>query len=294
MEGAFIKRASALAMLAGIAVLTGCDQGEESANSMPEQPRVTMPVSAVEPPLDRANLLLAVGQAVSAASLGQDDRDQQHMLDGKPFQVRIRFGCSSSSVQGARGTFEVIYEQDDRVLRVRAAPTLTLEDPVIAAILSVPEARTDAEPAIEAVEGFWLNRPWILSDGCPASTPPRGAEDSGPDQGKIEVEPGPGTTTAPNQRIGIAHIFTETDARTGRRAGRAYEVTKVLGADEQPSAQGYNLVLSGRLQPRLDRKVITCRASLPDRAPDCIVSVQFDRVQIEAADTVSVLGEWSI
>lgn len=228
------------------------------------------PLPVAEPPMDRAAVLTAVAKAASASALGRNDSAEQRPLDGKRFQVRIRFGCAAAPQPAGRtaGPFNVRFNSEDRTLRLRAAPDLTLEDPRIAAL---------AGEQVEAVEGFWMRRPWLLADGCPA-----GAADPQPD----------GAFPASDQRVGLAQFFTISDSRTRRREDRAYEATKVLSADDAPSGQGYNLVLSGRLRQLPQRRVILCRTRGPGSPPECVVSAQFDRVWIEDPSSKAMLAEW--
>ena len=72
--------------------------------------------------------------------------------------------------------------------------------------------RSNSEPfegspseTIEAVEGFWLARPWLMSDACPAQ--------------RAGV---PATAAAPAKLVGIAQYFTSEDSRVGQRSGRSY------------------------------------------------------------------------
>ena len=248
--------------------------------------------------MDRSAMLTAVAEAASAAALGRDDAAAQRRLDGKRFEVRIRFGCASGAIaQGSEpapaqaAPFTVRFNEQDRTLRVRAAPDLTLDDRRIAAL---------AGERIEAVEGFWMRKPWLLTPGCPVSpaAPPdesRETEESEesarsktaddpPVQERVAAEPG--------QRVGLAQFFTATDPRTGRRDGRAYEATKVLDADEQLSRQGYDLVLSGRLRRLEGGRVIACTVASSEAPPDCVVSAEFDRVRIEAPGAKKIIAEW--
>ena len=261
-------------------------------NAAAVSPLERLPIS--EPPVDRAALLVATMRAASAAALGQDDAEAQRALSGRPFEVRIRFGCPGDAFQeGGNQSFEVSFDEEKRTLRVRAAPDLSLDDPRVAAV---------ASGAAEAVEGFWLRRPWLLADGCPAlppvpePAPPTAEPDDAPEPaappGKAPDAPAV-TPQRSAQPIGIAQFFTSSDARTGRRDERAYEATKVLGANEQPSAQGYNLVLTGRLRQLPGRKVISCGTGAPDQAPGCLISAEFDRVWIEHPATKSVLADWA-
>ena len=159
------------------------------------------------------------------------------------------------------GPFNVRFTSNDRTLRVKAAPDLTRNDPSVAALAS----------GSEAVEGFWMRRPWLLEAGCPSL----GA-----------------ASAVSDQRVGIAQFFTEADTRAVRHEGEAFEATKVLGEAEQPSRQGYDLVLSGKLRKLPSSRVIACRATGTETPPECMVSAQFERVRIETVDGKTILGDW--
>ena len=132
------------------------------------------------------------------------------------------------------------------------------------------------DSGLEAVEGFWLARPWLLTEACPAMAPTASA-----------------SSQASPQTAGLAAVFKANGARTGRRNGRAYEFT-LRGEDGQPpvpSAQGYRLVLEGRMTAFADGRAIHCRAAAADQRPSCIGAVQLDRVAFEDADG-QMLSEW--
>lgn len=232
-----------------------------------EPPASPLPLPVADQPLDRSALLIAAAKAGSAAALGVDDLANQRGLDGRTFEVRIRFGCAAGAGgPDAKkiGPFNVRFDPSDRTLRVRAAPDLTLDTPQVAV------------EGVEHVEGFWMRRPWLLKPGCPRGAP---ASNGGP--AKFE------------QRVGIAQLSTSTDNRTARRDGRPYETTKVLEEGALPSAQGYDLVLSGRLRKYPDGRVIACRLLGAEVPPECVISAQFDRVRIQTPDGQTTLGDWA-
>ena len=248
---------------------------ETLANETTRLPR--LPV--VEAPLDRQAILQAVAKAASASALGHDDRDQQRDLDGDRFEVRIRFGCPKSGATVQNGPFVVRHDAESRRLQVRAFPDLTGGEPWIAAL---------GGDAIEAVEGFWMRKPWLLAPGCSvAAQAPisETTEDAGDDTPRMPM--------AAQWRVGIAQFFGATETRTTRRDHRAYETTKTLGEDEPPPSQGYDLILSGRLRELPNGQVIACHVASPELPPECVVSVTFDQVRIERADTKEILAEWS-
>lgn len=292
------KWASLTVAVAALAV--GCRQApqgevdENQANAVLELPR--LPVA--EPPMDRAALLIQVAKAASASALGKDISNDLRKLDGKRFEVRIRFGCAPpasppevektakpAAQRQATGPFNVRFDEKDRTLRLRAAPDLTLNDRWIASVV---------DESVEAVEGFWMYRPWLLTDGCPVIP---AQLDSGASDGGLASETNDVAAvriTAPDRkyRVGLAQFFTKTDPRTGRRDGRAYETTKILPDDKQPSRQGYNLVLSGRLRHLPSGQVIACRTESTNAPPQCVVSAEFDRVWVEEPETESLIAEW--
>jgi hypothetical protein len=287
---------TAVAVAVGALSLVACRQQPENqtvenevgneVNSLPSLP-------IAEPPMNRSAMLLAVAKVASAVALGRDGVAEQRGLDGKRFEVRIRFGCvGPSGPASAAGPFNVRFDEEERTLRIRATPDLSQTDPRVAAL---------GGEAVEAVEGFWMYRPWLLDAGCPAppSAPSEAASESEESATAVatavEAEEQPRTAAPPTagQRVGIAHFFTKADSRAGRRDRRAYEATKVLPEGRQPSRAGYDLVLSGRLATVSGGKVINCRIQGPNTPPECIVSTEFDRVRIETPGTKEVVAEWS-
>jgi len=263
------------ALAAATLFVVGCQQGEERQPpaDAPEPEAHAPRLPTVEQPMDRASLLQAVAAAASAAGLGRDDGAAQRKLDGKTFEVRIRFACEMPTQgAGTAAPFGVSFEDERRTLRVRAAPDLTIKDPAVAQV---------AGESVEGVEGFWMRRPWLLSDGCPAAAP----EPAG-NAGPVAVPPS-------GQRVGLAEFYVSTDSRIGRRKGRPFEATLTLPAGEQPSRQGYNLVLSGRLRQLGSGRVVSCRIADRDVPPECIVSAEFDHVWIEHPQTHAIIAEWT-
>lgn len=283
-------------VLAALVLLGGCrpaadesDQPPVANNAATERP----PLQIAQPSLDRAALLEAAARAASSAALGQDDREAQRALDSGQFEVRVRFGCPNAarSAAGAAGPFRVRFEEDSRTLRLTAAPDLTLEEKWIA---------ERAGEGVEAVEGFWMYRPWLLAPGCPAlAAPPRqktavpAGEQAAAPAAQQAAEPAtPVSPPRSDHRVGIAQFFTEADPRTGRRDSRAYEATVTLPEGQQPSAQGYDLVLSGRLRKFPDGRVIACHVAGLDSPPECVIAAEFDRVRIERPGARELLAEW--
>jgi len=264
---------------------------------------MTVPsIPVVAPGMGRAALLQAVAQAASAEAGGLDDGEVQRKLDGQQFEVRLRFGCRgpTDSAAAKTKTLSWRFDEKDRTLRLRATPDLSRDQPLPGLV---------AADAFEAVEGFWIPRPWLLQPGCPvvpapvpvqmpqtAKPPkspaaPKAVEGTKPPTEADSASSAPAATV--QHRVGIAQFFSETDSRTLRRDGRPYEATKSLAEGQAPSPQGYDLVLSGRLKRLPDGRVIACRVEQAEQPPQCIVSADFDRVWIERPDTKETIAEWS-
>jgi hypothetical protein len=301
-----ILSACAAASLAGCGGQAANDAAPESNDSnLISLPAIPVPA----PPMDRAALLMAAMKAASAAATGADDREAQRTLDGNRFEVRLRFGCdgpaareNKPSAANPQTAMNWSFDPEHRTLRVRAEPDASKADPTIAAL---------AGQTFEAVEGFWVPRPWLLQAACPVSGP---APADQPTEGKT-AKPGAsdlpaseaakeaaGTTDAkapapapakPVHSIAIAQFFSPTDSRIGRRDDRPYEATRLLDEGVKPSSKGYNLVLSGRLKRLPGGRAIVCRPISADRPPQCVVSANFDRVWIERPDTRAIVAEWA-
>ena len=287
-------RRSSRILLCAAAATAACQQ-EQAANHSSENRVADRPtVARPDPALDRAALLAAVAQAASASASGSELPEDLRSLDGRQFEVRVRFGCRGPSDPSGDEWLAWSLEPETRTVRVRARPTISKDEPLV--------ARMGGQES-EAVEGFWIPRPWLLQAACPAMaaiTAPADSQDAGGDQQDSatlapETDADDAERAEPlpvGQRVGIAQFFTSSDPRTRRRDNRPYEAVHTLKADQPVGSQGFNLVLSGRLRAVPGRRVIECSAAGPDTPPDCIVSVQFQRVWIEQPESREVIAEW--
>jgi len=277
--------ASAILCAALLAACRDRERQEEVAQNQSLDAPAPRPLPIVEPPFNRSRLLLTVIRAASAHSTGQEDPNIRRMLDGKQFEVRLRFGCDGQGP--GKGDHGWSVDPDGRTLRLRALPNLSLADATVQAL---------AGDGVEAVEGFWLTRPWQLQAACPVQLQ-QGATPAGDVGGLAEGAPDAKATPISAGRnipsVGIAQFFSADDTRTGRRMNRPFEAVKKLDEGERAGKDGFNLVLAGRLRARHDGRVILCAGSGRDRPPDCIVSVDVDRVWIERPEDKEVMAEWS-
>jgi hypothetical protein len=267
-----MRHVKAAALAAALLAACGCqqpqsdqDEANSAANAARPQTVPEIPIPVPEPPLGREQLLVAAMRAASDFATGSDDLKAQQALAGKKFEFRVRFGCGEPGA--TQGDFSWSFDPATGALKVRAAPTLSANDAPVKAI---------AGDAFETVEGFWIARPWLTTSACP----------------RTDANPAPAPDRAPEwQTVGIAQFFAATGPRTLRRSGRAYEATKKLPHGEKPAA-GFDLVLSGRLAPLPNGRVIACTPSPQGGRPSCIISVEFGKVWIERADTKEHLADW--
>ena len=293
-------RPARLHLLAALTMLCACQPEPQDPGNVQtaEEPTLNLPaVPRPQPPLDRAAVFAAVAQAASAEASGSDDAEAQRTLDGRQFEIRIRFGCKGPSTELRKEWLGWSFDREKSTLRVRAMPTLSAEESL------VQELGGDQ---FEAVEGFWIPRPWLLQPACPATAAVSSAPaEAATDAASVKTSARPAAMPAvpaeserisepvpKGPRIGVAQFFTETDPRTGRRSMRPYEAVKTLDPKQQIGSQGFNLVLSGRLKALPDKRVIACVAKGADSPPECIVSVGFDRVWMEQPSDREIIAEW--
>ena len=278
---------AAILLLAGVAA--GCradpvanDTAENVQNDAGEKNLAdAAALPTISQPLSRRELLLAAAEATSDFAAGMDDTERQRELDGRPFSLAIRF-CEGDTDEAL---FRSSFDEESRVVRLEVRPDIDASSPLIQQL---------KERAIEAVEGFWIRKPWLLEPACPTMAP------AGPTTEPPNAEVGgePSTETMQEQaegrpqwvpRIGIAEFHDQTSDRSARRGNRPYEVTKRLpeGARMGP----VDMVIQGRLRALTTGKVIVCTGGSASMPPSCIISARVDAVSLRQTGG-DVLGEW--
>ena len=206
-------RLALIAASAAAIALSGCtsggggnNQSANSANAAGRQEVPKLPIPTPEAPLSREQLLVAAMQAATDFAAGVDDGNRQKQLANKKFEFRIRFGCEGPSASALPALGWSLNEKSG-TLKLRATPALSPKDEPVAHI---------AGEAFEAVEGFWVRRPWMLTAVCPRAVQPAAAEAeaTAPEQPTTSVQ----DSRQPEQLVGIAQFFTATAPRTMRRS----------------------------------------------------------------------------
>ncbi|WP_374533225.1 hypothetical protein [Phenylobacterium sp.] len=264
----------AIVLAAAGLTLAGCQRQEPAPAPKPVEaapPVVVPPAPPLPPPaLGRADILAAIEVAASDYAAGRAAQGQ--LIAGRRFLIRQPFGCLDRDGEDpADGLANWSWGKTRKTIVLSLKPADWKES-------ALAEAGD-----WEAVEGFWLSRPWLKDETCPAGQWSQGNE------GEAEAPPPVSTP----QTVGVAAVFEHGGSRLGRRSGRAYAFTVRGEGDQPPPAPvaGYRLVLEGRLGAFDDGRAIHCRASGPDQRPVCIAAVLLDRVAFEDAGG-AVLSEW--
>lgn len=246
--------------------------------SEPAPAHVPPPPAAPPPPspppaetvLNRSELLKEAG-AIAAAYAGDGDApaEGKDPLAGRRFEIRIPFGCEGP--QAGPGAAQTFYEFDPekRTVRLVARPAVWTTLPMIQELEAAD---------IEAVEGFWVPHPWSYAEACP----------------KRSEKPVPAAPTPPAaQTLGLARLFEAGGSRVQRRGERPFEHVMKLREDERrPLAEGYRLVLAGRVSSFPTGRVARCWSESPDHRPVCLYAVEFDRVAFESGKDGRLIAEW--
>ena len=277
--------------------LAGCEQKPPPPQSKPAE--VAPPLVQVLPPpnIERATFLQALDAAASAYAAGRTDTPEA--LAGRRFVLRQPFGCAGplpAMAERKPGQASLRWGPKQQSLELGLQPADWTKSPIVAGL-----------SAWEAVEGFWLARPWLRTDACPASLPPATAGSDPVSAAPTPLTaPAPLAGPAPNAdaptppttalplaplTVGIAAVYPEGGSRLDRRDGRAFRHTVRGDATLQAPQDGYRLVLEGRFTTFPGGGAIECHAPGPDVRPVCIAAAEVDRIAFEDARG-QVLSEW--
>lgn len=270
------RRVAVLSTIAASLFLTQCDRDRPQpidAEPITVNPASQPPVAAPTV-LGRAGLLTAMSRAASAYAAGERPEGSDPLV-GRPFALRVPFGCNGPQPTAAEapgdGLAHWSWGPENQTIQL----SLTPGDWLNTALISDAADGSDWE----AVEGFWVARPWLAAEDCSA----------------VRADPlQSGDATPSPQTVGLAAVFAADDSRAGRRNGRAYAFTLRPTGDASLVAPigGYRVLLEGRLAGFPDGRAIRCLSSNPDQRPVCIVAIRLDQVAFTNADSSVLLSEW--
>lgn len=231
----------------------------------PVQPTEAMPLA----PVGRVDLIAAFARAGDATAAGQALPDANRQLVGRTFSLKLPFGCNGEASKERPAWAGWALDRNRQALKLSAAPARWTDAAWVKSIAS--------DMAHEAVEGFWIERPWTSSEECPAANV---ASDTG--------------LAASNERqtMGIAQFFAPDSSRTFQRGSRAYAHTIRVRDPSEVEGRSYRFAVSGRVTGFPDGQPIHCVQDSPDRRPVCLMAVELARVSFEDPRDGSVLVEW--
>lgn len=297
------------AAITNILILSACDRD-------PAPPPVTEPS---EPPptvqtttLSRAEIVAALSLAASAHAVGAPPGDAA-TIAGRTFSIRLPFGCFGAAEAGNARALEVAGDGLASWTWSADRTTQTLSLTPVDWTRSTLLLDAGATPNWDFVEGYWIARPWLEGDACPSRPPASpavapaadvaggGAQDAAEDADAAETDAaqaGDASPTAvasppPPFTAGLASIRAEDASRVGRRQGEPYSFTVRAAADAPLAApaDGYRVVLQGRISTFPDGHAVRCSSQNPNRRPVCVAAVVLDSVAFETAEGQR-LSEW--
>lgn len=280
--GPILLRLSAVALAASL-VLAACQRRDAAPPPEPGPPAAQPPPAPMAPAaLDRAKLLQAFDLAASAHAAGRTEAGED--VAGRRFIVRQAFGCAGPADAASPGLARWTWGRDRKSIEIALNPADWTKDPIF----------SGAGSPWEAIEGFWISRPWMREAGCPAAavSPDTRVEtdDQPPPSAPAQAA---ASFTAEPQVAGLAAVFAHEGSRVGRRDGKPFAFS--LRADDATPLEaprgGYRLVLEGRMIAFPGGGAIHCRTASPDARPVCIAAAEVDRVAFEDADG-KLLREW--
>ncbi|MBA2920309.1 hypothetical protein GON01_01230 [Sphingomonas sp. MAH-20] len=252
-----------------------------TATAEPILPAMPTPL----PPLSRADLIEAARRAASSVAAGEARAASD--LPGRRFALSIPFGCDGPTEALKQAATGWSYDAGKGTLRVKATPQVWTDAPGLKAIAAGVD--------YEAAEGFWVERPWQLSETCPARSPapgPSPAPGEAPASSPAPL-PSPSATPLPVvQTLGLVELFEPGTKREERRNGRAYQAVQKLAPGEIALDRGLRLVVEGRLVAFDKDQAIGCWSASPDQRPVCLIRVRFDRIAITGPTGEHVVAEW--
>lgn len=272
---------AAVVILAGGGFLLGRNTAERDVVSPPRPPSAALPAlstadktRAAPDVLNRANLIALAAEAADALAADRTIPPDVVEADGRRFDIRLPFGCFGASREDSEAAMRWRYDSGRNALRLHVAPVSWSVDDW------VPEAEAShASDPVEAIEGFWVSRPWTDSEACPQ---------------RAQTSEGEADEVSGQQNLALAQFFAVNDSRQGRRNGKAYETVLRVKPEALQAHRGFQLRIKGKLASVSGGAPILCKQPLgTEQRPICIVATVVDEIAIENGATGEALATWS-
>lgn len=299
--------------LAAIGVLAGTsfmDARRPAAPVAPAEPPPVRPSPVDVPPpptirtVSRSEFVEAARRAAAAFTSGVAVPASDSLV-GRRFTLRLPFACGAEPAPTDPAVLTRDPETGALRITVRALDwTGSFQPP--AADAPAPEAAVGGPPAATAarsepvgigeVRGFWIRRPWLDSESCPAAATgvapaPAPADDA------VEAPAAaarPVAAAAAAETVGLAVFRSESASRAGRASDGVYEATVQRDPAAPVAVADLRVVLTGRVTGFEGRNAFRCRAPSPDERPVCVARVELDAIAVTNARTGASLATWEI
>jgi len=280
-----------------------------ATQAAPSAPMITLPTE--RPMLSRADFLSLAGKAADAVASGAPVPQEVRDAAGRRFDLVMPVGCDAPSEE-RKDRPSWSYDESRGRLRI-TIPAITWEP---------ADWRLGDTPKINAIEGFWITRPWTSSDTCPppvalptpADQPAEAsAQEAAPKERATKEQTGPDSDTQPTppaaaaddaapaplaprarETLAVAQFFLDNGTSGIRRMGRPYSIITRIAPDQLKAAQGFRIRLTGRIDRVPGGDPVQCTQPLGrDNPPSCVIATVLDEVRVENPATGAVLATWS-
>ncbi len=232
--------------------------------------------------LGRADVIELATAAADAAASGALLPDRVRAAVGRRVEIAVPFGCSGPAEADSEQPLRWRYDEGEETLRLHVAVTRWQ-----AGDWGLEQPADDGARDDEAIEGFWIARPWSSSGECPERTAggPAAAATAGPD-----AEP----------TLAVAQFFRGDIRREALREGRPFQSVQRISRADFAASRGFRVILSGRIdrvpaaEGGLEGPVRCIQPGGIERRPRCIVAVTLDEVRIENPVSRAVLASWPV
>ena len=267
---------------------TSSDAAREAQNAPTPTPAPLPAVSDViaDRVLDRADLIELAAAAADAGASGAPLPDEVRDAVDRRFEIAVPFGCSGAAAADSDAPLRWRYDAEAETLRLHVAVTRW----------EAADWNLEGPGDSEAIEGFWIARPWSSSGECPRrATPPSPAASPQPIGGE---PPAAAANSSPNpvQTLAIAQFLGGDVRREVLREGRPFQSVQRIARANFAAPRGFRLLLSGRIDevPGAQGPVHCVQPGGFEQRPRCIVAVTLDEVRIENPAIGAVLASWPI